>query len=382
MRICLYTDTALPKMGVQESAVDALARAYAALGHQAVVLAPWPKPGTPSGDEVPYPVLRHPRFISSHFLTAWYRWFLQNHYERSPFDLLHCHGVHPPAYLAALSRSSIPAPIVVTSHGEDVSEKRSRRRAPVITEQIIEGLRSADALIATDLATHARLAQLCPEAAARIVDIPNGVHLADVVDGIARPGELDADIVPGAYAIFVGRLKYRHGVDVLLQALARTPATERVQLVLVGDGEERALLTILSEQLDLCARVRFLDRVSNPAKQYLLRNARFGVVPARQWDTIGPIILQGFASSLPMIATDLPGWSDLIQPESTGLLVAPEAPDELAEAMTRLFADDALVQRMGVRAAGWVKTYDWQLIAERHLSLYRSLLPARLARAA
>ena len=46
-----------------------------------------------------------------------------------------------------------------------------------------------------------------------------------------------------------------------------------------------------------------------------------------------------------MIATDMPGLADLIQPETTGLLVPPESPEALADAMQRLFADDALVGR-------------------------------------
>ena len=43
MRICLYTSTALPKIGGQEMAVDALARQYQAQGHEVVVLAPHPR---------------------------------------------------------------------------------------------------------------------------------------------------------------------------------------------------------------------------------------------------------------------------------------------------------------------------------------------------
>jgi len=381
MRICLYTDTALPKLGAQEIAVDALARAYTLLGHQPVVLAPWPKHGV-SAVQVPYPVLRHPRFFSSHFLTAWYRWFLQSHYERYPFDVLHCHGVYPPSYLAALSRSLIPTPIVVTSYGGDVDERSARLKRPFVLERIIEGLQSADALVAVNPFTRDRLARLCPEAASNIVEIPNGVDVANFARRSARPDRFDADIVPGMYAIFSGRLKYGNGVDVLLQALARTPANGQVQLVVLGDGEDRALLEILTEQLDLRARVRFLSSVANSSKPYLLQNARFGVVSARQRNAAGPAILEGYAAGLPMIATDVPGCGELVRPDRTGLIVPSDAPDELAEAMTRLFADDDLVARLGDGASAYAKSFDWQIIAERHLALYRSLLPVQVSRAA
>ena len=43
MRICLYTETALPKIGGQELVIDALARQYLELGHEPLVLAPPPK---------------------------------------------------------------------------------------------------------------------------------------------------------------------------------------------------------------------------------------------------------------------------------------------------------------------------------------------------
>src|SRR5207245_1931505 len=123
------------------------------------------------------------------------------------------------------------------------------------------------------------------------------------------------------------------------------PATGKVQLVIVGDGEERAALEALRNQLGLIDRVRFLGMLTGQAKAYVLQNARFGVVPSRQWESFGLVVLEGYASGLPMIATDMPGLADLIQPEVTGLLVPPESPDALAAAIQRLFADDALVAR-------------------------------------
>ncbi|HZU35642.1 MAG TPA: glycosyltransferase, partial [Gemmataceae bacterium] len=62
MRICLYTDTALPKLGGQELVVDALARQFQAAGHRVTVLAPKPRrPVRPNDDAFPYSIVRHPR---------------------------------------------------------------------------------------------------------------------------------------------------------------------------------------------------------------------------------------------------------------------------------------------------------------------------------
>ena len=247
MRICLYTDTALPKMGGQEIVVDALAREFLALGHQVVVLAPKPRYLSVRGESYPYEVVRHPRFYSTHYFISWYRRYLAEEYRLRPFDVLHCHGIYPPAYLASLLPGEVPAPMVVTSHGGDVYEHNIRLQRPTIVERCRQGLRSASALIAISRFTRDGFARLCPEAAPRIVDLPNGVRLASHAESVQRPKNWDDSLERSRYAVFVGRLKYRKGMDVLLQALARTPAGGGVELAIVGDGEERAALEVLGE---------------------------------------------------------------------------------------------------------------------------------------
>src|SRR5437016_5088415 len=105
MRICLYTGTALPKLGGQEAVVDALARQFLKLGHEPLVMAPRPRlPLRPDDGTLPYPVISHPRFFSTKFLVSWYRAFLRRAARRNHFDILHCHDVYPTGYLAALTR--------------------------------------------------------------------------------------------------------------------------------------------------------------------------------------------------------------------------------------------------------------------------------------
>ncbi|MSQ96224.1 MAG: glycosyltransferase family 1 protein [Gemmataceae bacterium] len=377
MRICLYTDTALPKMGGQELVVDALARQFLALGHQPIVFAPKPRKLSIRGESYPYEVVRHPRFFSTQYFISWYRWFLLQHYRRQPFDVLHCHGIYPPSYLASLSKKQVPVPIIVTSHGGDVYEKNVRLKKTVIVERCLKGLQAASALVAISRFTRDGFERLCPESAPRIVDIPNGVHLDAYSEPATMPIDAAFHFAPGSYAVFLGRLKHRKGVDVLLRALALLPDAGKVQLIILGDGEERAALEALSAQLGVNQRVRFLGTVTGPTKTYLLQNARFGVVPSRQWEAFGLVVLEGYASGLPMIATDMPGLADLIHPEATGLLVPPESPEKLAAALGRLFADDHLVRRMSRSARELVQQYDWANVARRHLELYEGLIAAR-----
>jgi glycosyltransferase involved in cell wall biosynthesis len=376
MRICLYTDTALPKMGGQELVVDALARQYLTLGHEPVVFAPTPRKLSIRGEKYPYEMVRHPRFFSTHLFTAWYRRFLLQQFQRQRFDVLHCHGIYPPAYLASLLGPQLPAPVVVTSHGGDVFIDNVRLQKPAIVERCVQGLRRANALVAISRFTRDGFARLCPDAAERIVDIPNGVQVAAFAERVSVAPAGCERLKPGRYAIFMGRLKYRKGVDVLLQALARAAESCDARLAVVGDGEEMPLLKILCDQLGLDERVQFLGKLSGSAKIYLLQNARFGVLPSRQWEAFPLVLLEGFACGLPVIGTDIPGLADLVTPNKTGLLVPPESPDELAAALVRMFTDDALVGRMSAAARQVVQQYDWTNVARRHLDLYERLLSA------
>src|SRR5689334_2476075 len=71
MRICHYTETALPKLGGQELVVDALVREQADLGHEVVVLTQWPRRKIRVDDaSLPYQVVRHPRFWSTRRFVA------------------------------------------------------------------------------------------------------------------------------------------------------------------------------------------------------------------------------------------------------------------------------------------------------------------------
>ncbi len=134
MRICFYSETALPKIGGQELVIDALARQFLALGHEPLVLAPPPKnrPVTAHDAALPYPVVRHPRFFSTRYLVEWYAMFLRRAWRQHRFDVLHCHSIYPCAYLAALTKDRLGIPTVITSHGGDVHAEGRRLLKPGI----------------------------------------------------------------------------------------------------------------------------------------------------------------------------------------------------------------------------------------------------------
>lgn len=382
MRICMYTDTALPKRGGQEAVVDSLARQFQSRGHDVVVLAPRPRlPLVPRDAELPYPVARHPRFYSTRYLVAWYRWFLLRLHRECQFDVLHCHGVYPPGYLAAIARDQLNIPIVVTSHGGDVREGCVRLAKPVLRERHIQALEAADVLISISRFTRDCYQQLAPNAR-RVVDIPNGVELEPFFEPAARPADLDPSIAPGEYLLFLGRLKHRKGVDVLLRAIEGVPATGRVQLVIGGDGEERAALESLATELHLRDRVHFAGWISGATKSWLLQNSLSLVIPTRVWESFGLVVLESYAAGRPVIGTNLAGVGDLIEHDRTGSIVQPESVDDLRTAVAAMFGDRQRAARLSRNARQVALNYTWASVAERHLDLYADLIGSRPLRQA
>jgi len=376
MRICLYTETALPKIGGQELVVDALAREFLAMGHQPTVLAPRPKHERVSDAELPYPVIRHPRFISTRRLVSWYRHWLIRANDRQRFDVIHCHSVYPCGYLAALARDRLQTPIVVTSHGGDVREGNCRLQKRGLPERHTLGVQMADATIAISRFTREGFLRLYPQAG-NIVDIPNGVHLAPFKTKAARPQDLHARIQPEQYLFFLGRLAPRKGVDLLLNALAAIVKShgenDMLTLVVAGDGAERGPLEEQARQLGLGERVQFVGAVGGEKKTWLLQNARCLVMPSRGWEAFPLVLLEAYAAGRPVVATSVPGLIDLVRSGRTGLLVPPESSPELAVAIERLLADPALAARYGAEAAREAQAYSWRSIAERHVALYADL---------
>jgi glycosyltransferase involved in cell wall biosynthesis len=321
-------------------------------------------------------VHRHPRFYSTRRAVSWYRWFVHRLHKRRRFDVVHCHSVYPTGYIATCTGSLESVPMVITSHGGDVSPSRPVLSRPRIRERYRRALERANAVIAISEMTEERIRQLAPEGL-RIERIPNGVDVDSLAGHAGRPESLDPTIQPGRYLFFIGRLVRRKGVDLLLDALSRLPPSEDLQLVIAGDGDQRAPLESQMIARGLQKRVRFVGKALGQKKAHLLQNALATVVPSREWESFGLVVIESYASGTPVIGTDLPGMRSLIRPHTTGLRVAANSADEVSRAVAWALDHPDQMQQMGEHAKDVSRQYDWSTIAERHLALFEELLEAK-----
>ena len=353
--------------------MDALAREFIRLAHVVLVLAPYPRGGLRVDDSnFPYVVVRHPRYYSSRWLVSWYRWFLIRLHRKWNFDVLHCHGIYPPGYVAALSERKLRIPIVVTSHDWSLSEEHWRLAKPALFGRHQKALATADALVAISQGTAEGYRRLCPEARL-VVNIPNGVDLETLQKREPRPDGLHPAIKPREYILFLGRLKQRKGVDLLLDAFDRLPGPSSTQLVVAGDGEEKTSLQARVASLHVRDRVQFVGWIDGTMKTYLLQNALCAVIPSRESEAFPLVTLECYGAGCPVIAPAIPGLKELVLDGQTGMLTKPESVESLTQALRELVSRPAYASKLGARGSQFAGDFSWKTVARRHLELYENM---------
>ena len=92
-------------------------------------------------------------------------------------------------------------------------------------------------------------------------------------------------------------------------------------------------------------------------------------------ESFGLVALEAAASGLPTIASNLPGVNSVVQDPQTGILVAPEQPEILQKALTRLLQDRGLREAMGNAACKRAEQFfSWDTCLSRLEGLYEELV--------
>ncbi len=141
----------------------------------------------------------------------------------------------------------------------------------------------------------------------------------------------------------------------LVRAFARFRGRANVQLVIVGEGPCRADVESLIRAKELDAQVRCVGALSGEALLCAYRAADV-VVYSTHREGLGVAALEAQAMGLPVIGTRVVGLTEAIDEGRTGLLVEHEDVEGLAVAMDRLYADRALMERLGRAGPDWVRS--------------------------
>jgi glycosyltransferase involved in cell wall biosynthesis len=174
--------------------------------------------------------------------------------------------------------------------------------------------------------------------------------------------------------VTVGRLDKLKGVDVQVEAWPRVAAAcAGATLLVVGDGPERQTLELQATAKASDGSIRFLGRRSDVER--LLRAADVAVLSSRQ-EGLGLSLLEAMATGIPVVATRVGGIPEIVSEDRNGLLVPPDDAVALSEAIIRLLSDDSSRQRMSREAQVTVQRFSQDVVMQRLIGIYHSVLPA------
>ncbi len=200
-----------------------------------------------------------------------------------------------------------------------------------------------------------------------VVTIYNGVSLDRTKEKARR---FSVEPSPSLRICFAGRLEQEKGCGTLIEAL--TLVSCDFQAFILGDGSERSALEAQASRLSLDTQVQFLGALSNALPH--IAAADVLVVPSHS-DALPRSIIEALSLGTPVIATRVGGIPELVQDKQNGLLVAPDAPEELAQAISELARSDSLREEFSKQALSTSQNFSFASFQEKLHSLYQELVP-------
>lgn len=284
---------------------------------------------------------------------------------------LHAHFIHTPGSVTLYASiildigwsCSAHAKDIWTSPDWDLTEKLARARWVVTcTKAGFEKLRS-----------------LSPDPA-RVHLSYHGLDLARFgrFDG-ERPATDGSDAKHPVILMSVGRAVEKKGYDVLLEALALLPKVLAWRFIHIGGGELLDQLKAKAEALGLSARITWLGSLAQAEVLEQYRQSDLFVLPCRiasdgDRDGLPNVLVEASSQRLACISTTVSGVPELLSDDVNGLLVPPDDPRSLGEALARAIESPDLRRRLGAAAEKRVRQdFDHTNSIRQLTELFRSV---------
>lgn len=210
--------------------------------------------------------------------------------------------------------------------------------------EMLNVLRTTQRVVAVSASMLGDILRAAPDLGPRASVVPNALAMPKVVASETPSAEPPV-------LLCVGRVAHEKGFDIGMEAFARLLGKGKAaRLIVAGDGAERGQLERRAAELGLGERVSFLGWVPPDRVYELMRGASIVVMPSRWREPFGLVALQAAQVGVACVASAVGGIPEIVQHRETGLLVEPNDPVALAEALDELISDRGVRLSMG-RAA-------------------------------
>jgi glycosyltransferase involved in cell wall biosynthesis len=362
MRIAMVCKHYAPFAGGVESHVEEIAKRLADRGETVEILTHHDEPGLPDTELRDGVLVRRHKVLvpSLHFALSPAVWAtLARH--RNRYDVVHAHGYHSAAPLAATMAGASPLVFTPHYHGTGHSPLRKAIHIPYRAAGAAIAARSQRIICVSRAEADLFLTHF-PSARPRVTVIPNGVDLGRIT--AARPFP-----TAGAVVVTGGRLQSYKQIDRIVEAMALTKPDLR--LVVTGDGPERGALEALADERGLRERVRFIGRVETERLYRWYASAE--VFCSMSSNEAMPVtILELLAAGARVVASDIPAHRDIRDRTAGAITLVPldAEPEVLAAALGHALNEpSAPAQRIPT----------WDEVTTSTLDVYRDLASAAVA---
>lgn len=286
--------------------------------------------------------------------------------EGQDFDLIDAHYFYPDGVAAILLGRALKRPVVITGRGDDL-DLIATYSVPRRWIRWAAGRAARLVTVSSGLARRLVALGIAPD---RVRVLRNGVDL-----NFFRPGDRDAARRELGFArptlLAVANLVPKKRHSLIIEALA---ALEGVDLVIVGDGPERAKLEALAMRLGVGDRVRFLGGRPQAFLPRIYGAADLLVHPSLRegWPNV---LLESMACGTPVVVSAFDGVADIVAAPEAGRIVPDGGPRVLADAVRDLLG--APPARSATRR--YAENFDWSSTTAGQIELFREILAKSIA---
>ncbi len=291
-------------------------------------------------------------------------------------------GLSPAAWRSARAARNLDVPLVLVEEGFPDRGQPLERMLRYVGARAWGGLvrRTATRVIALDPAAEAQALQkgFSPNV---VTVMPSGVDTTTFRPGLASE-VLYRHRVAGEVLLHIGRIEPGRGIDVLIDAFARTVGRRGDwSLVFAGTGSHKAALRAQADRLGVGARVHWTPVPRTEELPGLLGASTALLVPALDDDVASLKIRRAMACGIPVLVSDVDRLGGTVEDDESGLVVPAGDRDAWAAAIARLSSDPNRRARWGKAArAATTERFSWLRVVDDLEACFLGAVEERRAR--
>ena len=286
-------------------------------------------------------------------------------------------NAHYASGYGTLARLAHVKPLVLSVWGADVYDFPYQSKLKM--KIVLDNLKYADIIASTSSSMGKQVEKLLNGYSKEIEITPFGVDVNKFkrIKHEKNNGSINIGLIK--------TLSPKYGIDDFINAIkilkdtleinGDTETSNNIRAIIYGDGVQKKELQNLIIQLGLDATIKLSGSIPNSEVPKALNEFDiFCATSILDSESFGVAVVEAMSMELPVVASDVSGFKEVIQNRETGIIVERKNPEKIAEALRQLVLDIHLREQFGIRGRKRViKLYSWDDNVEMMISIYKKI---------